>query len=540
MSDEYTKQAIVVQKYGGSSVRDPAAIAMVAERVAKTRAGGKRVVVVVSAMGKTTDGLLQLAAEVNPSPPRRELDMLLTAGERISMALLSMALQARGVDAISFTGSQSGILTNDAHAGARIVEVRPYRLQDELARGRVVIVAGYQGVSYKKEVTTLGRGGSDTTAVALAAALGAEYCEICSDVDGIYNADPRVVEAATLIKEIGASDMLALADGGAKVLHRACIDYARAKGISLWARATSSAPLESGDGSLVRVDRPVGEDRVLAVAHRQVRRLRGAVADLPELLSEIVPLGLGPFELNFLRASSKVRDSAAEALGEVVVGAPAFEAIFAVEDIHAWPQALQEQIANAESNATSAPKARFVESNAFLLTVVGSAFDRAPLMSSMVLEVLENLSVEVEALFASSQRVSVLVETEAQAILALQKLHQLLFNEALPAAREGAPTASAPAIPADAVVALPLQDAPLEMLLRSHLKRELDRSKGGVTAKVHTKVMETVERTLIQLLLEQVNGNPMEAARRLGMNRNTLRARLDDLDIELPEKRKRR
>ena len=184
---------IVVQKYGGSSVADVERIGQVADRVAATRAAGKDVVVVVSAMGDTTDELLALAAQVTRQPARRELDMLLSAGERISMALLSMAINARGVPAVSFTGSQSGIITNDAHTDARIVEVRPFRVQDELARGRVVIVAGYQGVSYKREVTTLGRGGSDTTAVALAAALDAEACEIYSDVDGVYSADPRVV-----------------------------------------------------------------------------------------------------------------------------------------------------------------------------------------------------------------------------------------------------------------------------------------------------------------------------------------------------------
>ncbi|WNZ59583.1 hypothetical protein QEG98_26480 [Myxococcus sp. MxC21-1] len=181
---------IVVQKYGGSSVAGVEKLRKVAQRVKDKREAGYQVVVVVSAMGDTTDELLALAKGVSVDPPRRELDMLLTCGERISMALLSMALQEMDVPAISFTGSQSGIITTDAHAQARIVEVRPYRIHDELARGKVVIVAGYQGVSFKKEVTTLGRGGSDTTAVALAAALDAEACEIYSDVDGVFSADP--------------------------------------------------------------------------------------------------------------------------------------------------------------------------------------------------------------------------------------------------------------------------------------------------------------------------------------------------------------
>ena len=199
---EPIQSGIIVQKYGGSSVGTPEKILRVAERVARTRATGKSVVVVVSAMGDTTDDLLTLARQVSPDPSRRELDMLLTAGERISMSLLGMALQRAGVEAVSFTGSQSGILTDGAHTNARILEVRPVRIIEELERGRVVIVAGYQGVSREREVTTLGRGGSDTTAVALAAALDAEVCEICSDVDGVFTADPRIVPGARRL-EIG-------------------------------------------------------------------------------------------------------------------------------------------------------------------------------------------------------------------------------------------------------------------------------------------------------------------------------------------------
>src|SRR3989441_4118145 len=179
-------RAIVVKKSGGWSVADATRLKKFAERVMKTRREGHDVVVVVSAMGDTTDDLLALAKQVSPNPDRRELDMLLTAGERIAMALLSMAIRELGGDAISFTGSQSGIVTDDRHVDARIIEVRPFRVQDELARGKIVVIAGYQGVSYRREVTTLGRGGSDTTAVAMAAALGAAYCEICSDVDGVY------------------------------------------------------------------------------------------------------------------------------------------------------------------------------------------------------------------------------------------------------------------------------------------------------------------------------------------------------------------
>jgi len=255
---------IVVQKYGGSSVADIEKIRQVAKRIARTKATGKKVVVVVSAMGKTTNALIEKARAISASPSRRELDMLLTCGEREAMSLLTMALLEEGLEAISFTGSQAGILTNDRHSGARIVEVRPFRIEDELDRGKVVIVAGFQGVSYKREITTLGRGGSDTTAVALAGALRADYCEICSDVDGVYSADPRVVDAAHLLESISHDEMLELAASGAKVLHDASVEFARKSGIALWARATSK------DGGGTRIDfTPERERQVAAVTGQQ-------------------------------------------------------------------------------------------------------------------------------------------------------------------------------------------------------------------------------------------------------------------------------
>jgi aspartate kinase len=259
---------IVVQKYGGSSVADADKIKLVAQRIARTKASGKKVVVVVSAMGKTTNQLIEKAKSVSPSPSRRELDMLLTCGERESMALLSMACTEEGLEAISFTGSQAGILTNDRHSGARIVEVRPFRIEDELDRGKVVIVAGFQGVSYKREITTLGRGGSDTTAVALAGALRADYCEICSDVDGVYSADPRVVDAATLLHSISHDEMLELAAQGAKVLHDASVEFARRSGIALYARATNK------DGGGTRIDFTPERERQVAAVTGQSNLIR--------------------------------------------------------------------------------------------------------------------------------------------------------------------------------------------------------------------------------------------------------------------------
>lgn len=246
-------EPILVQKYGGSSVANPEKLMQVAQRVVDARKQGYRVVVVVSAMGDTTNRLMQMAKEISDNPPRRELDMLLSVGERVSMALLSMAIQKLGYDSISFTGSQCGIITNDRHFDARIIEVRPIRIQDELERDKVVIVAGYQGMSYKREITTLGRGGSDTTAVALAAALGAQVCEICSDVDGVYRADPRHVTGAEKLDEISYREMETLARAGAKVLHADAVAWARKHGVVLYARATAE-PFAQGGGTLIRRD----------------------------------------------------------------------------------------------------------------------------------------------------------------------------------------------------------------------------------------------------------------------------------------------
>lgn len=234
------KMPTVVQKYGGSSVSDPEKMKGVAKRVIATKEEGNRVVVVVSAMGDTTDKLLELAREVVSEPTARELDMLLTAGERISMTLLSMALNEMGHPAKSFTGSQSGIITDTNHSNARIIEVKPRRIIEALSSGLIVIVAGYQGVSTAGEVTTLGRGGSDTSAVALAAAVEADYLEICSDVDGVLTADPRVVSDAEKIDCLSYEEMQEMAEAGAKVLNSAAVEYAKRAGIKVHSVSTFS------------------------------------------------------------------------------------------------------------------------------------------------------------------------------------------------------------------------------------------------------------------------------------------------------------
>ena len=229
---------IVVQKYGGTSVDGVDRLRVVADRVVEARDAGNDVIVVVSAMGQTTDDLARMAKDIAPEPDPREMDMLLTAGERIAMALLGIAINARGCRAASYTGSQAGIITDTAHGQARIIEIRPKRILEALDAGNVVIIAGFQGLSSAYEITTLGRGGSDLTAVAMAAAVGAEVCEIYTDVGGVMTADPRIVPEARLIERIGYDDMLELAAAGAKVLQSRSVELARRSGLRLHVRSS--------------------------------------------------------------------------------------------------------------------------------------------------------------------------------------------------------------------------------------------------------------------------------------------------------------
>ena len=246
---------LIVQKYGGSSVADAEGMKRVAARIVASKKAGNQVVVVVSAMGDTTDELIELANAVTPIPQGRELDMLLTAGELISMALLAMAINNLGFEARSFTGSQAGVITNSVHGKARIIDVTPGRIQEAIDEGAIAIVAGFQGISQDtKDITTLGRGGSDTTAVALAAALEADVCEIYTDVDGVFSADPRVVPAARKLKTVTYEEMLELAAAGAKVLHLRCVEYARRYDLPIHVRSSFSP----NEGTWVVANHPEG------------------------------------------------------------------------------------------------------------------------------------------------------------------------------------------------------------------------------------------------------------------------------------------
>ncbi len=269
--------SLIVQKYGGSSVADAEGLKRVAKRIAETRKAGHDVVVVVSAMGDTTDELLDLAEKVVPVPFGRELDMLLSAGERISMALLAMAIKSLGLDARSYTGSQAGMMTDAQHGSARIVDVTPVRVREALDEGAVAIVAGFQGFNRGTgDITTLGRGGSDTTAVALAAALGADVCEIYTDVDGIFTADPRQVPAARKIDRISSEEMLELAAAGAKVLYIRAVEYARRHGVVIHVRSS----FNNNEGTLVINPKP-GENV-------EEPMITGVAADLSEAKITVV------------------------------------------------------------------------------------------------------------------------------------------------------------------------------------------------------------------------------------------------------------
>jgi aspartate kinase len=267
MKEEDLQVGLVVQKYGGSSVSDAERIKRVAERIVATRKAGNDVCVIVSAMGDTTDELLELAHQVSPLPPGREMDMLLTAGERISMALLAMAIHNLGYEARSYTGSQAGVITTSAHGRARIIDVTPGRLRTALDEGAITIVAGFQGVAQDtKDITTLGRGGSDTTAVAVAAALRADVCEIYTDVDGVFTADPRIVPNARRISTITYEEMLELAACGAKVLMLRCVEYARRYRMPIHVRSSySNRPGTVVSGSMEEL--PVEQALITGVAH---------------------------------------------------------------------------------------------------------------------------------------------------------------------------------------------------------------------------------------------------------------------------------
>ncbi|MBX6363959.1 MAG: aspartate kinase [Gemmatimonadetes bacterium] len=403
---------LIVQKFGGTSVGTPERIRRVAGRIVRERAGGRDVVVVVSAMGDTTDDLLELAAAVSPEPRRRhprELDMLLTAGERIAMSLVAMAVRDAGVEAISLTGSQAAIITDDSHTGAHIEEVKATRVREELARGRVVIVAGFQGVSRRREVTTLGRGGSDTTAVALAAALGAERCDIYTDVDGVYTADPRRVAGARRIERIDYAEMVELATSGAQVMHPRAVEIGARFAVPI--RVRSSFRGDDDAGTLItRIERmePI-EGMALTGLASEPGHARLTLRGLPATMA----------------ATTRALERFAATRVSLDMVAPVDRADGARRDLQLTLK--EEALAEAERAARElvgelGGEGYDVKRGLTRVAVVGSGMHDRPGVYALEFQALERTGVSVHALSSSGITIRVLVDA-AQEDAALRALH---------------------------------------------------------------------------------------------------------------------
>ncbi|WP_190819436.1 aspartate kinase [Saccharopolyspora pogona] len=401
--------ALVVQKYGGSSLESADRIKRVAERIVETRKAGNDVVVVCSAMGDTTDELLDLAKQVNPGPPERELDMLLTAGERISNALVAMAIESLGAEARSFSGSQAGVITTSAHQNARIIDVSPGRVQEALEQGQVVLVAGFQGVSQDtKDITTLGRGGSDTTAVAVAAAMNADVCEIYTDVDGVYTADPRIVPNAKHLERITYEEMLEMAATGAKVLHLRAVEYARRYGVPLHVRSSYSpkpGTIVSGSVEDLSVEQAmitgVSHDRSEAkvtvrgvpdnpgVAGRIFRVVADAEIDIDMVLQNVSSTASGLTDITFTVARSNGAVAVAEL--EKIKGEVGFEQVV-----------YDDQVGK--------------------VSLVGAGMRSHPGVTATFCEALSNAGVNIDIINTSEIRISVLIR-DTQLDDAVSALH---------------------------------------------------------------------------------------------------------------------
>ncbi|TMQ47748.1 MAG: aspartate kinase [Candidatus Eisenbacteria bacterium] len=403
---------LLVQKYGGTSVGSPERIQNVAERIVRTRRGGADLVVVVSAMGDATDDLIDLARQVSTRSHPREMDMLLTAGERISMALVAMAVNDRGQEAVSFTGSQSGIVTDASHTQAKILEVKADRIREELKRGRVVIVAGFQGVSKDREVTTLGRGGSDTTAVALAAALEASECEIYTDVDGVYTADPRIVEGARKLTRLSYDEMLELASLGANVLHNRSVDIARRFQVPIHVRSS----FNWNEGSRVARGSTMEQVVIRGIAHdKDVAKVAlVGVPDRPGVASEIFQ-SIGGQGVNVRMI---VQASGQDGKNDVTftVGS---------HDVNHVLPVLE------EVRKKIGARAFLYDPDVAMLSVVGEGLATSPGTAGRVFQALAQAGVNIDLISTSSITITCVVR-QADAERAVRSLHEALELEREP------------------------------------------------------------------------------------------------------------
>jgi aspartate kinase len=400
--------ALIVQKYGGSSVADADGIKRVAKRIAESRRAGNQVVVVVSAMGDTTDELIELANQISPLPPSREMDILLTAGERISMSLLAMAIENLGVDAQSFTGQQAGVITDSTHGKARIIDVTPSRITKAIGSGAVAIVAGFQGVNPDtNDVTTLGRGGSDTTAVALAAALGADVCEIYTDVDGVFTADPRIVPAARKIDRISYDEMLEMAASGAKVLVLRCVEYARRYGVPVHVRSSFSAregtlvtdePAALADGT--EGDGPMEQPIIAGVAHdrSEAKITVVGVPDVPGKAARIFQVVAG---------SGVNIDMIVQNVSVAATGRTDISFTLPATDGHAATTALTEHQPDIGFTALQ------LDDTIGKLSLIGAGMKSHPGVSAKLFAALSDAGINIEMISTSEIRISVVTRADS-------------------------------------------------------------------------------------------------------------------------------
>lgn len=385
--------ACIVQKYGGSSLADIEKLKKVANIIATVKKQNTDVAVIVSAMGKTTDNMVKMARDLSPAPPRREMDMLLSTGERITMSLLCMALYEVGIEAISLTGSQSGIITNDRHNDARVIEVRPFRVQDEMAKGKVVVVGGFQGVSYKRDITTLGRGGSDTTAVALAAALNADRCEIYSDVDGVYSSDPSVVADAKHLPEISYHVMQEMSTAGAKVLNAQAVQFAKEKQIAIYARSTFKHERETiirklYPGTVVGVQAVVSEKDVIRVRLHGENILKHFELAIDFLEQEQVHIK----ELNVIGVETESSRSKASF-------------VVSPKNIYGWEQ-IQSKMSEQIGNNIE------FDTHLSALSLIGDGLNRSNATLIDMIKLLNSNNIQITGIVTTSFRISMLVPKE--------------------------------------------------------------------------------------------------------------------------------
>lgn len=383
----------IVQKYGGSSVADIDKLKKIAALIANVKNEHLAVAVVVSAMGKTTDKLVEMARGLSSSPSRREMDMLLSTGERITMSLLCIALNELGIDAVSLTGSQSGIITNDRHNNARVIEVRPFRVQDEMAKGKVVVIGGFQGVSYKRDITTLGRGGSDTTAVALAAALGAERCEIYSDVDGVYSADPSVVEDAQHLPTISYPVMQEMSSAGAKVLNAHAVQFAKEKQIAIYARSTFQPGKETivrklAPGTVSGVQAVVSENDIIRVRLSGYDTLESFQQAVNLLEHEHVPMK----EINVVKVEEEIEKSKASF-------------IISPKNVYGWSKIKETLIKQGSSTIQ-------MDTHLSTLSLIGEGLNRSNTILIETIKLLGAHDIPVVGIVTTSFRISLLIPKE--------------------------------------------------------------------------------------------------------------------------------